>query len=142
MADFGLRERPEGYESGSDKVFQNLDDVAKTEIKRLNMESRQGSIKFEQDGMRGLYFREAKVFEDYHPLDAQMLPRTSHGERGYTGYIEYSYRIFQSARKDSRVEAESSEADIPTGDSGREVYRYRFTAAGTWDGGKGERAKM
>lgn len=141
MSDFGLRERPEGYESGSDRVFAKLPDVAKTEIRRLNAEARRGQVKFEQEGMRGMYYREVKVYEDYYPLDARALPRTAQGERGYNGLIEYSYRVFQSARKPSRVEAESAPADIPTGDAGRETYRYRFTTTGNWDGARGDRTR-
>jgi len=138
LADFGLKDRPESYESGSDQVADRLDAVGATEIKRLNMAGRQGEIKFEQDGIRGQYYKEAKVYEDYSPLDAQIVNRSAQGDRGYVGYVQYRYQIYQSARGSNKAEAMATVADIPTGDSGQEVYRYSFGPTGVWDGAKGE----
>ena len=142
LVDFGVREAPEGYESGSDRVFERLSEVAKTEMARLNQEGRHGAIKYqEQDGIRGKYYKEVKVYDGFHPLDAGPVPRDSAGGRGYTGYIEYTYTIFQSARMSSRTEAAAESPAIATNQTGREVYRYRFTASGAWDGGKGEKVR-
>jgi hypothetical protein len=143
LADFGLKERPEGYVAPSDRVFERLDEVGAGELKRLNMENRRGEIKFQEDGPRGLYYKETKFYEDYYPLDAQVTHSspTDTDSHTYNGYIEYSYRVYQSARKQTRAEAEAESADIPTDEMGRETYRYRFNAGGAWMGGKGERVK-
>lgn len=142
MTDFGMRERPEGYTEPSDRVFDKLDEVGKAELSRMNQRNRHGEIKFqEEQGLGGVFYKEVKVYEDYRPLDAQRLSRTSQRERGYVGYIDYSYRVYQSERRASRTEAQSLSANIPTGDRGRETYRYRFGAAGEWDGREGERAR-
>jgi hypothetical protein len=63
------------------------------------------------------------------------------GETGFYGYIEYSYRVMQSPRQESRAEAAAEPADIFTGEEGREVYRYYFRPGGTWDGNEGRRTK-
>ena len=141
LTDFGVREQPEGYVSGSDQVFQNLDVVGNTELKRLNLEERQGEIKFQEDGIRGMYYKEVKVYEAYYPIDAQPISRSVEGTRGYNGYIEYAYRVYQSPRRNSRVEAAAESANIPTDIQGRESYRYSFNASGAWNGGKGERTR-
>ncbi len=141
LTDFGIRDQPEGHVSGADKVFQGLDTVGKTELKRLNQQSRHGEVKFQQDGLRGMYYNEVKVYENYYPLDAQPVTRASEGTRGFNGYIEYSYRIYETARKSTRAEAMAEAANLPTEREGRERYRYGFTSAGTWNGGKGEKVR-
>ena len=138
MTDFGLKEKPEGYVSGSDKVYERLNDVGATEMKRMNSEARLGEVKVEEDGLQVKYYKEVKEYVSYYPLDAQAKSRASDRERGYVGYLEYRYRILQGPRKPTRTEAQAESATIPTGDEGRETYRYRFNAGGAWDGGKGE----
>lgn len=142
LTDFGIREPDENYVSGSDKVFERLRTVGESEMQRMNYEGREGEIKFEQDGLRGMYYKEVREFTDFHPLDARADTAGTQRESGYTGYIEYSYRTLQSRRKPTRAEAAAESADIPTGDTGREVYRYRFNSGGGWDGSKGERTKL
>ncbi len=141
LTDFGVREPGEEYASASDKVFQRLDAVGETELKRMNQAERHGEVKFQEEGIRGQYYKEVKVYESHFPLEAQVLNTSSQGERGYQGYIEYSYRMYQSARKPTRAEAMATTADIPTQEEGREIYRYRFNSSGVWDGGEGERVR-
>lgn len=142
LVDFGVREQPEGHVSGADRVFERLAGVGRTEIKRLNQEVRHGEVKFQEEkGLRGKYYKEVTVFEDFHPLDAQATSRTSDNDRGFVGYIEYSYRKFQSVRTSGRTEAAAQSADIPTDQTGSEVYRYRFGPGGEWDGTKGEKVR-
>ncbi len=141
LSDFGLREAPEGYVSGSDKVFEQLDVVGAAELKRLNMEQRHGEIKFEGEGRRGQYYKEAKVYESYHPFDVKAATGGGSRDRGYTGVIEYRYRVFQSARKNTSAEAAAESASTPTDEEGREAYRYSFSMGGVWDGARGERAR-
>lgn len=142
LQDFGVRDRPEGYLSGADRVFERLGELGKSEIKRMNMEARNGEIKFEDTaGLRAKYYKEVKVYENSYPLDASPTSRTTAHERGYVGYIEYSYRVFQSPRKSNRTEAAAERATIPTYERGREKYRYRFSGGGLWSGGKGEKVK-
>lgn len=139
LQDFGVRERPEGYTSGTDRVYERLTEVGRSELRRMNTQGRHGEVKFEESGgLRAKYYKEVKVYENFYPLDAGPTARTSANERGYVGYIEYSYRIFQSARKSNRTEAAAEQATIPTTERGREKYRYRFSAGGVWRGGKGE----
>ena len=58
LGDFGLKERPEGYVSGSDRVFASLGDVARAELKRFNRENRHGEIKFDgTGGLVGRYYK-------------------------------------------------------------------------------------
>ncbi len=57
LTDFGLREKPEGYVSETDKVFQRLGEIGATELQRLNHENRHGEVKFEQKGARGEYYK-------------------------------------------------------------------------------------
>lgn len=142
LGDFGLKERPEDYVAPSDAVFQRLDGVAQTEMQRMNYENRAGEIKFEEDGLRGTYYKEVKEYVDSHPVEARADTAGTQRESGYTGYIEYSYRILQSPRRPTRTEAVGESASIPTGDTGREVYRYRFGSGGAWDGRKGEKTKL
>ena len=49
LSDFGLRERPEGYVTGSDRVFEELDKVGASEMKRLNGLERHGEVKFDEE---------------------------------------------------------------------------------------------
>ncbi len=142
LADFGLKERPEGYVSGSDQVAERLAKVGETQMKRMNLKNRDGEVKFQDEGgLQGKYYKEVRVYEQARPLDAQPVSKGPTGERGYNGYIEYEYRIYQSERKSNRTEAAAAPADVPTDIRGRETYRYRFTPAGTWDGGEGEKVK-
>lgn len=132
--DFGIGEKPEGYVSMSDRVMQQLDTVAQTEMKRMNVQNRQGEIKFqEESGLQGAYYKETKRYEKAHPVEARAVSRGSTGERGFIGYVDYDYRVFQSARKPNRTEAAAAEADIPTDIRGRDTYRYNFGAGGLWD---------
>jgi len=142
LVDFGVREKPEDYVSGSDRVFEGLNVVAKAEMKRMNQEARRGEVKFQEEkGLRGKYYKEVKRYEDFHPQDARPAVRTAGNGHGYVGYIEYSYRIYQSARKNTRAEAAAEPAGIPTDQVGRETYRYRFAPGGVWDGAKGEKVR-
>ena len=140
LQDFGIQDRPEGYETGGDKVFSRLNAVGESELKRLNREGRTGEVKYAQEEeFRGAYFKELKVYENYYPLDARPLGRTASGRQGgYTGTVEYSYRVYQSPRTANRVEAAAAMADIPTNIEGREKYRYNFGVGGVWDGKPGE----
>ncbi len=140
LADFGIGEHPEGYVSGSDKVYQQLDTVGQTEIKRMNSEGREGKIKFEQDGLKGRYFKEVKVYETARPVDVKAS--TASSDHGFVGFIEYEYRMFRGADKPTRAEAGAQSADISTDTTGRETMRYNFSMSGTWDGGKGDRSSQ
>lgn len=142
LQDFGLRARPEGYVSGTDRVFERLNNIGKSEMKRLNMQGRHGKVMFEGEGsLRGKYYKEVKIYENYYPLDARPASRTATGDRGYIGFIEYAYRMHQSARKSNRTEAAAERATIPVDERGRETYRYKFNSGGYWNGGDGERTK-
>lgn len=141
LGDFGLRERPEGYVAGTEKVMAELDRVGATEIKRLNAEQGKSTVKFQEDGLRGMYYKEVKVYESYYPLDASAARRESSGERGYHGYVEFTYRVYQSERRATRTEAMAEAATIPTDDTGREVYRYVFDGGGVWNGGRGQKTR-
>jgi len=138
LADFGLREHPEGHVSGSDRIFEQMDTVGATELKRLNAAARHGVIEFEGEGVRGQYFKRVKVYESYHPMDARAITGGGARDRGYNGLIEYRYRVFEGARKSTRAEASAETADIPTNVEGRETYRYTFSMGGVWDGARGE----
>ncbi len=140
LADFGIGEHPEGYVSGTDKVFQELDTVGKTEIKRMNALARNGEVKFEEDGLRGRYFKEVKVFESFYPLDARAAGHQAGQDRGFTGLIEYTYRVYRGAAKPTRAEAAAESASIATDAGGKETFRYQFGPGGVWNGGKGERS--
>ena len=142
LVDFGVRAKPEGTVTETDRASEELAAIGDTELKRLNMESRHGTVKFEDSGdLKGKYYHEVRVYEEAFPLDAQPESGVGSAERGYVGYIEYSYRIYQSPRKTTRAEAEAESASIPTTETGRERYRYHFDRVGSWDGSKGERAK-
>ena len=143
MTDFGLKEQPEGYVSGSDKVMEQLNTVGASEMKRMNIAEQHGVTKFQKlSDIKGVYYKEVKVYESYHPYDAQAVTgAASNSDRGYSGYIEYVYRVYQSERKDTTAAADAATADVPTDTMGRESYRYNFASGGTWNGGKGERIK-
>ena len=140
LQDFGIRDRPEGYVSGSDRVMARLNEVGKSEVNRLNLQDRRGEIRYDgEDALHGKYYKVMKVYERFYPLDANASGRTAaNSERGFVGYIEYSYQFYQGPRKGTRAEAGAEVADIPTGEWGRETYRYRFNSAGLWNGRKGE----
>lgn len=141
LADFGLRERPEGYVSGADRVFEQMDSVGATELKRLNGAARHGEVLFDGEGVRGGYYKQIRVYESYHPLDARAITGGGARDRGYNGIIEYRYRVFNGERKSTRAEAAAAPADIPTDIEGRERYRYTFSTSGVWDGARGERVR-
>ena len=144
LQDFGLQERPEGYESGSDQVMKNMTAVGKTEMKRLNLEGRRGEIKFEESELdgSGVYYKEVKIYENFYPLEANPGSRNSQSKSaGYIGYMEFAYEYYQSPRKKNRVEAEAAATTIPSRNRGRDAFRYRFNSGGVWNGGKGERMR-
>lgn len=141
MSDFGLAEKPEGYVSGSDKVYQALNSVGEVEMKRMNQAERLGTIKVEENGLNVNYYKEVKEYVSYYPLDAQSSSKAVDRDRGFVAYLEYRYRVLQSPRKPTRTEAQAESATIDNGKEGRETYRYRFNAGGGWDGGKGERTQ-
>lgn len=144
MSDFGLKAKPEGYQSEADQVMQRLGNVGPAELKRLNIAEQQGHVKFQQDGeLKGKYYKEVKVYESFYPTDAQAVSRAgnSDADRGFTGFIDYAYRMYQSPRKASSSEAEAESASIPTDITGRETYRYNFGGSGEWNGGKGEKVR-
>lgn len=140
LADFGIGEHPEGYVSGTDKVYQQLDTVGQTEMKRMNAEGREGQVKFEQDGLKGRYFKEVRVYETARPVDVKAS--TVSADRGFVGFIEYEYRLFRGEAKPTRAEAAAQSTDISTDKTGHETMRYNFSVSGTWDGGKGERSSQ
>lgn len=141
LTDFGIREKQEGYVTGTDTVYQNLPAVGKSEVDRLNVAERRGTVKFKQDGLHGVYVKRVKRYEAAFPVDAAPISMNSQTTAltGYYGYIEFSYRYFESAPKPTSTEAQATDADIPTEEQGREQYRYSFGPSGTWDGGKGQR---
>jgi len=141
MSDFGLKEKPEGYVSGSEKVVERLNEIGEVEMKRMNQAERLGEVMVEEQGLQVSYYKQVREYTSYYPLDAAATSRASDRDRGYVGYLEYRYRILQSARKPTRTEAQAESASIPTGEEGRETYRYRFNSTGSWDGGKGERTR-
>lgn len=140
LQDFGIQDRPEGYESGADRVMAKMGDVGKAELNRLNLEQRRGDLRYDDtDELHGKYYKVIRKYDRYYPLDANATGRTSAtGKRGFVGYIEYSYSSYEGPRKNTRVEAAAQIADIPTGDNGRETYRYRFSTGGVWNGAKGQ----
>lgn len=142
LVDFGLKPKPEGYKSESDLVRERLDDVGAAELKRLNMEGRFGEVKFQEgEGLSGKYYKERKVYEGYFPLDAKATARGDRSDAAFVGYISYTYRVYQSARKSTRTEAAAASADIATPELGREVYKYQFRSGGVWNREAGERVR-
>jgi len=141
LQDFGIKDRPEDYVSGADRVMAKLPDVGKVELDRLNAAQRRGQVLYDKGtGLDGAYYKRVKVYENSHPLDANAASRTNQNSPvSYVGYIEYEFQYYESARKTTRVEAENELASIPSGDRGRETYRYRFDGGGNWTGGRGER---
>ena len=142
MTDFGLKEKPEGYVSGSDKVYDRLNEVGASEIKRMNQDARLGEVKVEEDGLQVKYYKEVKEYVSYFPLDAQANTVAADRERGYIGYLEYRYRVLQSPRRPTRTEAQAESATVPVGDEAKETFRYKFNAGGIWDGGRGEQTRV
>ncbi|MBI5092300.1 MAG: hypothetical protein HZB26_07625 [Candidatus Hydrogenedentes bacterium] len=141
MVDFGLKEKPEGYQSQSDAILTQLRAVGQGEMKRMNGAGRRGEIRFQDaGGMQGTYYKEVKVYESFQGVDAQSYSTATAGERGYYGYVDYTYRLYQSERTPNKAEAESKTADIRTDKTGHETYRYKFGSGGTWDGHEGELA--
>lgn len=140
LQDFGIQDRPEDYVSGADRVMANMQDVGKVEMDRLNAAQRRGEVLFDDsDSLKGKYFRRVREYESYHPLDASAATRTSQNQPiSFIGYIEYDYQVYESTRADTRAEASTLPADIPTGRRGRETYRYKFDGAANWNGGRGE----
>ncbi|MCX8064909.1 MAG: hypothetical protein N3G21_07020 [Candidatus Hydrogenedentes bacterium] len=141
LSDFGIREKPEGYLSETDKIFQRLSEIGNTELKRFNQESRKGEVKFEQKGPRGEYYKEVKVYEQFFPLDVNPVSHSGEAGQSYIATIQYSYRVFRSAPKPTRIEAQDAIADIPTGVEGKETYRYTLGPSGVWNGEKGQKVK-
>jgi len=137
--DFGVGEAPEGYVSGSDQVFERLKAVGEMEMKRMNADTRLGEVKFNENGLHGTYFKQVKKYESANALDAQPMSRGVNTERGYYGYVEYRYQMYQSEHRPTETEAASLTAGTPTGIEGRETYRYRFGTGGVWDGQPGEK---
>ena len=137
--DFGIGEKPEGYESMSDKIMARLEAVGKTEMRRMNVEGRHGTTEFQQESnLQGSYYKQVKSYESYAALEAVPVSRGSQGERGYVGYIQFTYRMMQGERTSNRTQAEAESAGIRTDITGRETYRYTFGPGGTWDGAPGE----
>jgi len=118
-----------------------METVGATEMKRMNAAERHGEVKFEGEGVRGQYHKEVKVYESYYPLDVQAITGGGTRERGFTGLIEYRYRIFRGAPKSSSAAAAAESASIPTDTEGKEIYRYNFSTGGVWDGASGERTR-
>jgi hypothetical protein len=141
--DFGIGEKPEGYVSGTDRIMERLEDVAKAEMRRMNSSGRHGEVQFrEENELEGSFYKETKVYESYLVLDARSLSRSSQSDRGYVGFIEYTYEIYQGEHRPTRVEAAAQPASIKSGRRGREVLRYNFSASGTWDGSAGEPSRL
>lgn len=141
LTDFGLRDQPEGYISRTDQAFEQLETVGTTEMKRMNHTGRHGVIKFEGEGRRGNYYKEVKVYYAYQPLDAKVVSDGGSRNRGFTGTIQYRYRIYESERRPTQAEASALSADRETSQEGREVFRYNFSSGGVWDGAAGEKTK-
>jgi len=142
LEDFGIKERPEGYVSGSDKVMANMKAIGNAELKRLNASNRHGEIQYDDsDSLRGKFYKEVRVYTRAYPLDAQPTGRRGNSrQRGFTGLIEYAYEFKESRRFDNRAEAAAANAEIPGRKRGRERFRYNFNSAGAWDGARGDSA--
>ena len=142
MADFGLKSKPEGYVSAGDKVFERLNTVGEAELKRLNQAEQKGTVKFQQQSeLKGKYYKEMKVYEGWYPIEVQAVSSPGESQRGFLGYVEYSYRFYQSERANTPTEASAKSPDIATDTTGREKYRYTFNQGGEWNGAKGEKAR-
>ena len=141
LTDFGLRDAPEGYVTGSDRVFEEMDIVGTTELKRLNGQERHCEIKFDDQGRRGSYYKEVKVYDSFIPMDVSGSPGGGGRSRGYTGTIQYKYRVLRGENKPTKAEAAGESATISSGEEGRESYRYNFSVSGIWNGAAGERSR-
>jgi ASC-1-like (ASCH) protein len=140
--DFGVGEKPEGYVSGAEKVEARLNDVGKTEMKRMNAAGRQGDVVFSEEGpLRGKYYKKVKMYESFRPLEARPISHGGQGEHGFVGLIQYTFRIYEGERKNNRTEAAAASANLRTDVTGRETYRHRFGSGGGWDGAPGERTR-
>lgn len=141
--DFGIGEKPEGYETATDKIMDRLDAVGKTEMKRMNGSQRHGEVQFQEENeLQGMFYKETKRYESYLVLDARSVTRGSQHGRGYVGFVEYTYQVYQGERRSTRAEAAAQPANIRTDERGREVMRYNFGPSGTWDGAPGESARI
>lgn len=143
LQDFGIKERDEDYVSGADRVMVTMQDVGKVEMDRMNAAQRRGEVLYDNsDPLKGKYYRRVRIYESFHPLDANAAPRTSQNKPvTFVGYIEYDYQVYESNQVENRTEAATLPADIPTGRRGRATYRYKFDSAGVWNGGRGEAFK-
>ena len=142
LQDFGLQERSEDYVSGEDRTMKSMRTVGATELKRLNTANQRGEIKYQSDGdLNGKFYKEVKRYTKAYPISAHTQSRTGNRkETGFRGTIEYGYEIYEGPRFSNRTKAEASDAIIPSGQRGREAYRYTFSSGGVWDGGKGKLA--
>ena len=141
LTDFGLRPKPEGYTTISDRVYQELDKIGEAELKRLNQAGRLGTVAFQQDGVRGVFYKQVKVYESFHPVDVRPTSTRTNDPVSFLGYIQYHYRMYRSPGFATRAEAQAATADLPTDEEGIETYRYSFNSGGTWTGAAGERVK-
>ncbi len=141
LADFGLRDHPEDYVSRTDQAFEQLDLVGTTEMKRMNHAGRHGEIKFEGEGRRGSYYKQVKVYYAFQPLDAKVATEAGNRSRGFSGTIQYRYRIYESERCSTQAEASALTADRETSQDGREIFRYHLSSGGIWNGAAGEKTK-
>jgi hypothetical protein len=108
-------------------------------MKRMNAAGRRGEIRFQDEGgLQGKYYKEVKVYESFQAVDAQPYSTGTGGDRGYYGYIDYTYHLFQSERTPNKAEAEAKTADIRTDKTGHETFKYKFGGGGVWDGHEGE----
>lgn len=139
LQDFGIQERSEDYVSGRDKTLETMRTVGAVEMKRLNTAGRQGELIYDDsEALRGKYYKRVKRYLRAHPLDAQAVGRQGNrNETGFNGTMAYSWEYYEGPRASNRTEAEAADAEIPTGVTGRELFRYRFSSGGIWDGAKG-----
>ncbi len=139
LSDFGLRERAEEGTTAADRVFDRLDHVGQAELNRLSAQHRHGEIEYEEEGpLRGHYYKQRREYVDYRPVDVTSSGGTGARERGYAGFIDYTYELYRSEPHRTRVEAQAATANIPTGVTERETLRYHFNSSGSWDGRAGE----
>ncbi|MFP6583331.1 MAG: hypothetical protein VCD00_12360 [Candidatus Hydrogenedentota bacterium] len=139
LQDFGLQERSEDYVSGRDRTMESMRMVGAAEVKRLNAAGRHGELVYDDsEALRGKYFKRVKKYMRAYALEAQPVSRSGNRkETGFTGLIEYSYEFYEGRRASNRTEAQAADAEIPTGERGRDTFRYRFSSGGVWNGGKG-----
>lgn len=140
MQDFGLQERPADYEAGTDRASDELERVGKTEMARLNNDAREGEVVLRSENEAvGTYFRERKIYESYKVLDsfATTGRRGTGSDRGFSGYIEYTYEVYESLPAENRLLAERAPTTVSTGRRNTTVLRYEMNAAGRWNGSPG-----